>query len=194
MQTMSTCPTCGGEGQTITDKCTECFGNGVVKGEEVISIKIPAGVQEGMQLSLSGKGNAAARGGIPGDLIVLVEEAEHAELIRDGNNLYYELYISFPEAVNGSTAEIPTIDGKARVKIEPGTQSGKMLRLKGKGLPEVNSYGRGDLLVSIHVWTPQNLTKEERNLMQKFAESDSFKPKPNAKDKNFFERMREYFK
>ncbi|MEI6765135.1 MAG: molecular chaperone DnaJ [Bacteroidota bacterium] len=194
MQTMSTCPSCGGEGQTITDKCSECFGNGVVKGEEVISIKIPAGVQEGMQLSMSGKGNAAARGGIPGDLIVLIEEAEHPELLRDGNNLLYEHYISFPDAIMGTTAEIPTIDGKARVKIEPGTQSGKMLRLKGKGLPEINSYSRGDLLVSIHVWTPQNLTKEEKAVLQKFSESESFKPRPTAKDKNFFERMREYFR
>lgn len=193
MQTASACPSCGGEGQTITEKCTSCFGNGVIKGEEVISIKIPAGVSEGMQLSVSGKGNAGARGGVPGDLIVLIEEIEHPDLKRDGNNLLYEHYISFPEAVLGTSIDIPTIDGKARVKIEAGTQSGRILRLKGKGLPSVNSYGRGDLKVHINVWTPQGVTKDEKATILKFQESDSFKPKPTAKDKNFFERMREFF-
>lgn len=193
IQTASTCPTCGGEGHTITEKCTHCFGNGVVKGEEVISLKIPAGVSEGMQLSVSGKGNAGARGGVPGDLIVLIEEIEHPELKRDGNNLLYEHYISFPEAVLGTTIDIPTVEGKARVKIEPGTQSGRILRLKGKGLPSVNSYGRGDLKVHINVWTPQTLTKEEKTTVQRFMDSESFKPRPSAKDKNFFERMREFF-
>ncbi len=193
MQTATSCPSCGGEGRTITEKCTSCFGNGVVKGEEIISVKIPAGVSEGMQLSVSGKGNAGARGGVPGDLIVLIEEIEHPDLKRDGNNLLYEHYISFPEAVLGTTIEIPTIDGKARVKIEPGTQSGKILRLKSKGLPSVNSYGRGDLKVHINVWTPQNLSKEEKAIIQKFQDAESFKPKPGAKDKNFFERMREFF-
>lgn len=193
MQTTSTCPTCGGEGQTITDKCTTCYGNGVVKGEEVISVKIPAGVSEGMQLSVSGKGNAAARGGVPGDLIVLIEEIEHPDLKRDGNNLLYEHYISFPEAIMGTTIEIPTIDGKAKVKLDPGIQSGRIIRLKGKGLPALNSYGRGDLKVHINVWTPQNLSKEEKNIISRFQDSESFKPKPTAKDKNFFERMREFF-
>jgi molecular chaperone DnaJ len=193
MQTTTTCPACGGEGQSITDKCTSCFGNGVVKGEEVISIKIPAGVSEGMQLSVSGKGNAAARSGVPGDLIVLVEEIEHPDLKRDGNNLLYEHYISFPEAVLGTTIDIPTIDGKARVKLDPGTQGGKIIKLKGKGLPSLNSYGKGDLKVHINVWTPQTLTKEEKNIIHKFHDSESFKPKPTAKDKNFFERMREFF-
>lgn len=193
MQTASTCPTCGGEGHTITEKCTSCFGNGVVKGEEVISIKIPAGVSEGMQLSVSGKGNAGARSGVPGDLIVLIEEIEHPELKRDGNSLLYEHYISFPEAVLGCSIDIPTIDGKARVKIEAGTQSGRILRLKGKGLPSVNSYGRGDLKVHVNVWTPQNMTKEEKTIVQRFMDSESFKPKPTAKDRNFFERMREFF-
>ncbi len=193
MQTASACPTCGGEGHTITEKCNSCFGNGVVKGEEVISIKIPAGVSEGMQLSVSGKGNAGARGGVPGDLIVLIEEIEHPELKRDGNNLLYEHYISFPEAVLGTSIDIPTVEGKARVKIEAGTQSGKILRLKGKGLPSVNSYGRGDLKVHVNVWTPQSLTKEEKTQILKFQDSESFRPKPTAKDKNFFERMREFF-
>lgn len=193
MQTSSTCPSCGGEGSTISEKCTTCYGNGVIKGEEVISIKIPAGVSEGMQLSVSGKGNAGARSGVPGDLIVLIEEIEHPELKRDGNNLLYEHYISFPEAVLGTTIEIPTIDGKARVKIESGTQSGKILRLKGKGLPSVNSYGRGDLKVHINVWTPQNVTRDEKATIQHFMDSESFKPRPTAKDKNFFERMKEFF-
>ena len=194
MQTASTCPNCGGEGQTITDKCNTCFGNGVVKGEEVISLNIPAGVAEGMQLSVSGKGNAAARGGIAGDLIVVIEEQEHPELIRDGDNLLYEHYVTFPEAAMGTSIEVPTIEGKARVKIEQGTQAGKVLRLKGKGLPSLNSYSRGDLLVSINVWTPQNLTKEERAMLEKLQASQNFKPHPGKKDKNFFERMREMFK
>ncbi len=194
MQTSSACPQCGGEGQIITDKCNSCFGNGIVKGEEIISLNIPAGVAEGMQLSVSGKGNAAARGGIPGDLIIVIEEIEHAELIRDGENLLYEHYITFPEAAIGITIEVPTIDGKARVKIEPGTQSGKVLRLKNKGLPSLNSHSRGDLLVNINVWTPQTLSKEEKAMLEKLQYSPNFKPHPNKKDKNFFERMREVFK
>lgn len=193
MQTSSTCPSCGGEGKIITDKCTTCYGNGIEKGEEVISINIPAGVAEGMQLSLSGKGNAAARGGIPGDLIIAIEEIRHDKLIRDGNNLLYDHYISIPEAILGASIEIPTLEGKARVKIEPGTQSGKVLRLKGKGLPSVQSYGRGDLLVNINIWTPQKLSKEEKDFMEKAATSDNFKPNPNRSEKSFFERMREYF-
>lgn len=193
MQTTSTCPTCGGEGQAITEKCTSCYGNGIIKGDEIISIKIPAGVAEGMQLSVSGKGNAAARGGHPGDLIVLIEEIDHPELVRDGNNLLYNQYISFPEAVLGISVEIPTLEGKARVKIEPGTQSGKILKLKGKGLPSLNSYGRGDLLVGISVWTPQHLSKEEKNIIAKMMDAENLKPLPGNKDRNFFEKMREFF-
>jgi len=193
MQTTSTCPTCGGEGQSITEKCTSCFGNGIIKGDEVISIKIPAGVAEGMQLSVSGKGNAAARGGYPGDLIVLIEEIPHPDLHRDGNNLLYTQYISFPEAVLGANVEIPTLEGKARVKIEPGTQSGKILKLKGKGLPSLNYHGRGDLLVGINVWTPQHLSKEDKNMIEKMMHLENFKPEPDKKDKNFFEKMKEFF-
>jgi len=193
MQTASVCPHCGGEGQIITDKCNTCFGNGIVKGEDIISLNIPAGVAEGMQLSVSGKGNAAARGGIAGDLIIVIEEIEHPELIRDGDNLLYEHFITFPEAAMGTSVEVPTIDGKARVKIEAGTQSGKVLRLKGKGLPSLNSYSRGDLLVNINIWTPQNLSKEEKAMLEKLQVSNNFKPNPNKKDKNFFERMREMF-
>ena len=194
MQTSSVCPQCGGEGQIITNKCNTCFGNGIVKADEIISLNIPAGVAEGMQLSVSGKGNAAARGGVNGDLIVLIEEAEHPELIRDGENLLYEHYITFPDAAIGTTIEVPTIDGKARVKIDAGTQAGKILRLKGKGLPSLNSYSRGDLLVSINVWTPQNLSKEEKAILEKLKESNNFKPNPGLKDKNFFERMKEMFR
>ena len=194
MQTTSPCPQCGGEGQIITDKCPDCAGNGIIKGEEVISIRIPAGVSEGMQLSVNGKGNAAARGGVPGDLFVQIEEIEHPNLIRDGDNLHYEHYITITEAALGSSAEIPTIDGKAKIKIEPGTQSGKVLRLKGKGLPNVNQWeGKGDLLITIRVWIPRTLSKEEKNILERLADSPNFKPNPTSRDKNIFSRMKDYF-
>jgi molecular chaperone DnaJ len=193
MQTTSTCPHCGGDGQIITHKCTECAGNGIVKGEEVIELKIPAGVTEGMQLSLSGKGNSGARGGVPGDLIILIEELPHEELERDGNNVFYNKFISFPEAALGTSIEVPTIDGKAKVKIEAGTQSGKILRLKGKGIPEINGYGVGDLLVNINVWTPKNLDSNEKKILENMLGTDNFEPKPTSRDKSFFDRMKEYF-
>jgi molecular chaperone DnaJ len=193
MQTASTCPQCSGEGQVITEKCTACYGNGITKNEEVIPINIPAGVSEGMQLSLGGKGNAAPRGGVPGDLIVLVEEVPHDKLIRDGNNLLHDHYISFPQAVLGTHIEVPTLEGKARIRIEPGTQGGKVLRLKGKGLPMLNSYGRGDLLVNINIWTPQQTSSEEKAMMEELARSENFKPRPKKSDKSFFERMKDVF-
>jgi molecular chaperone DnaJ len=193
MQTTATCPTCNGEGQIITDKCKQCHGDGVMRGEEVVSVRIPAGVHEGIQLSVSGKGNAAPRGGIPGDLIVVIEEAEHEHFLREGNNLFFEQHVSIIDAAMGTQVEIPTLDGKARVKIDPGTQSGRVLRLKGKGIPDVNGYGRGDLLVSVQVWTPKHLSSEEKKLMEKLRESENFKPKPGSKDKGFFDRMKEYF-
>ncbi len=193
MQTASTCPACNGEGRTITNKCKSCAGDGIVREEEVISINIPAGVGEGMQLNVAGKGNAAPRGGVPGDLLVSIEELEHAELKRDGNNLYYDCYINFADAVLGTSVEIPTLEGKAKFKIDPGTQSGKVYRLRGKGLPEVNSYHRGDLLVDVNVWTPQNLSQEEKVLMEKLRNSANFQPQPGKKEKSFFERMKEYF-
>lgn len=193
MQTTSTCPYCGGEGQVITNKCTSCGGNGIVKGEDIIDIKIPAGVAEGMQLSVSGKGNAGARKGVPGDLLILIEEITHEELERDGMNLIYHKFISFPEATLGTNIDVPTVNGKARVKIEPGTQAGKILRLKGKGLPDINSYHKGDLMVNINVWTPKNISKEEEKILNKLGESENFTPKPTSKDKSFFERMKEYF-
>jgi molecular chaperone DnaJ len=193
MQTTSTCPTCGGEGRIITHKCSYCQGNGVLRDEEIIPINIPAGVAEGMQLSLSGKGNAGARGGIPGDLLVLVEEEKHPELERDGNNLIHNLFISIPDAALGAQVEVPTIDGKARLKIAPGTQPGKVLRLKGKGLPSVNQYGTGDLLVNINVWIPKELSKEERVVLEKLQTASNFHPNPTANEKRFFDRMREFF-
>ena len=194
MQTTSTCPHCGGEGQLITDKCLDCAGNGIVKGEEVISIKIPAGVAEGMQLSVGGKGNAAARSGVPGDLIVQIEEIPHDLLEREGNNLLYEHFINFVDAALGTSAEVPTIDGKVKIKVEPGTQSGKVLRLKGKGIPSVNSWEpRGDFLITIQVWTPKSLTKEEKSILEKLSKSPNFVPNPSQKDRSFFSRMKSYF-
>jgi len=194
MQTATTCPQCGGEGEIITNKCKTCHGNGIVKGEEVITIKIPAGVEDGMQLSMSGKGNAAARGGVPGDLIILIEEIPHAELERDGTNLLHDHFISFTDAAMGSTIEVPTIDGKARVKIAAGTQPGKVLRLKGKGIPDINGYGTGDLLVTINVWVPKKLDPTEREMLHKLNQSANFKPDPNSNEKGFMNRMRDYFR
>ncbi len=193
MQTSSVCPTCGGEGKIIRDKCTSCHGEGIVKESEVISINIPPGVGEGMQLNVAGKGNAARRGGVNGDLLVVIEEQKHPELIRDGNDLIYPLYLSFPQAVLGDTVEIPTVEGKVKIKIDSGTQPGKILRLRGKGLPEVNGYGRGDLLVNINIWVPKKLSKEEHKQIERLADSDNFTPSPNNQDKGFFERMRSYF-
>lgn len=193
MQTTSTCHTCSGTGTEITAKCTSCHGEGLVRGEETITINIPAGVSEGMQLSMSGKGNAAPRGGIPGDLIILVEEIQHDSLKREGNNVVYDLHISFIDATLGSSVEIPTIDGKAKIKIEPGTQGGKILRLKGKGVPEVNAYHRGDQLVYVNIWTPKALSKEEQALLEKLQGSPNFKPQPGKSEKSFFDRMKEYF-
>lgn len=193
MQTTSVCPSCGGEGKSITKKCTVCFGEGIVEHEEVIKINIPAGVSKGMQMTVSGKGNAPRRGGIDGDLLVVIDEDDHEELIREGNDLIYNLFISIPDAITGTNVEVPTVDGQVKIKIEPGTQPGKILRLRGKGLPEVNGYGRGDLLVNVNVWIPKNLNREEMKLIEKFKESDSFAPKPDKDDKGFFERMRAYF-
>ena len=165
MQTTATCPTCNGEGQIITNKCTYCQGEGVVRDEEVISIRIPAGVGEGMQLNVAGKGNAGRRSGVNGDLFVVIHEDEHPELIRDGNNLIYDLYVTFPEITLGTAKEIPTVDSKVKVKIEAGTQPEKILRLRGKGLPDVNGYGKGDLLVRVHVWIPKKINSEEKKLL-----------------------------
>ena len=193
MQTTAVCPTCGGEGKTITKKCTTCYGEGIVQKEEVIKINIPAGVAKGMQMTVGGKGNAPRRGGINGDLLVVFDEEEHADLIREGNDLIYNLFISIPDAIVGTHVEVPTVENNVKIKIEPGTQPGKILRLRGKGLPEVNGYGRGDLLVNVNVWIPRNMTREEMKIFEKFKESDSFTPKPDKNDRGFFDRMKGYF-
>lgn len=193
MQQTTTCPSCNGEGQIIKNKCTSCHGEGVVRDEEVVSIKIPAGVAEGMQLNVSGKGNTGRRGGVNGDLLVIITEEEHPDLIRDGNNLIYNLFLSMPDFVLGRTAEIPTVESKVKVKIEAGTQPEKILRLRGKGLPDVNGYGKGDLLVRIHAWTPTKVSEEERKMLEKLQESPNFNRTPGAGDKNFFEKMKNIF-
>jgi len=193
MQTVTTCSTCNGEGTTVTAKCGACKGEGRVYGEEMVSVDIPAGVQEGMQLSLSGKGNAGERGGAPGDLIILVEEEAHKELQRDGLNVAFELHITFPDAAFGTNVEVPTIDGRAKIKIPPGTQSGKIFRLKGKGFPDVNGYAKGDQLIHVNVWTPQHITSEEKEMLEKLNDSPNFKPQPGKSEKSFFDRVKEVF-
>ncbi len=193
MQTTSVCPSCGGDGKTITKKCTACYGEGIVQKEDIIKINIPAGVGKGMQMTVGGKGNAPRRGGVNGDLLVVIDEEEHPDLIREGNDLIYNLFISIPDAVLGTNVEIPTVDNNVKIKIDPATQPGKILRLRGKGLPEVNGYGRGDLLVNVNVWIPKNISKEEAKIIEKFRDSSSFTPDPDKNDKGFFERMRGYF-
>lgn len=193
MQTSSVCPTCGGEGKTITKKCPACYGEGIIQKEEIIKINIPAGVGKGMQMTVGDKGNAPRRGGVNGDLLVVIDEEEHQDLIREGNDLIYNLFISIPDAVLGTHVEVPTVDSNVKIKIEPGTQPGKILRLRGKGLPEVNGYGKGDLLVNVNVWIPKTLNREESKLFEKFRESSTFTPNPDKNDKGFFERMKGYF-
>jgi molecular chaperone DnaJ len=193
MQTVTTCPACGGEGTTIANKCTNCKGEGRVYGEENITIDIPAGVQEGMQLNVSGRGNMGERGGPAGDLIVVIEEETHAELHRDGLNVAFDLHISFPDAVFGTQVEVPTIDGRAKIKIPAGTQSGKIFRLKGKGFPAVQSYEKGDQLIYVNVWTPQHISNEEKAMLEKMQHSHNFHPKPDKSEKGFFERVKEMF-
>ena len=192
MQTAVECPTCGGDGKIIKEKCTHCSGEGIVREDEIITINIPAGVMEGMQLSVSSKGNAARRGGVNGDLLVLVEEEAHPELIRDENDLIYNLLLTVPMATLGGSVEVPTVEGKVKVTIAPGTQPGKVLRLRGKGLPSVNRYGTGDLLVNIGVYIPENLNKEEKASIEKLSKSDNVKPNATA-SRNFFAHFRNMF-
>jgi molecular chaperone DnaJ len=193
MQTVTTCPTCNGEGTVITAKCGTCKGEGRVYAEETVTIDVPAGVQEGMQLNIGGRGNAGERGGPPGDLIILIEEETHKELQRDGLNVVYDLHISFTDAVFGTQVEVPTIDGRAKIKIPAGTQSGKIFRLKGKGFPGVNSYQKGDQLVHVNVWTPQHVSAEEKAMLEKLSHSQNFKPHPDKNEKSFFDKMKEMF-
>jgi molecular chaperone DnaJ len=193
MQTQSTCNVCQGAGKMIDTKPAEADSQGLKRQEEVIEIDIPAGVEDGMQLSVTGKGNAGPFNGVPGDLIVVIEEHEHEELKRDGENLHYEAYISFVDAVLGESIDIPTIGGKAKIKVEPGTQSGKVVRLKGKGLPFLQRHGHGDLFVHINVWTPKKISKEEREILEKLKSSENFAPNPDAKEKGFFNKVKDMF-
>lgn len=193
MQTVTTCPTCNGDGTMITNKCTSCKGEGRVYSEDTISIDIPAGVQEGMQLNVSGKGNVGERNGMPGDLYVVIEEEKHAELIREGLNVLYELHLSIPDVILGKEVEVPTIGGKAKIKIPAGTHAGKILRLKGKGFPSVNSYEKGDQLINVNVWTPQTLSNDEKSMIEKLNTSPNFKPNASKSDKSFFDKIREAF-
>ena len=193
MQTASVCPNCGGSGQIIKKKCKHCNGDGIVKGTEVIDIDVPAGVGEGMQLTVRGKGNAAPRNGVNGDLLVVIEEEAHPDFERDGANLIYSLFISITDAILGTEVEIPTVSGKVRVKITPGTQSGKVLRLRGKGLPIINGYSNGDLLVNVNVWIPKKVSKDEEKLLEQLSKSDNFKPNPTDDDRSFFKKVRDYF-
>ena len=195
MQTQSECPTCHGEGTVIKNKCTECGGTGVVKGEEVVEVKIPAGVAEGMVVNVPGKGNAGQHNGISGDIQVYITEEPNDTFVRDGNDVIYNLLLDFPTAVLGGDVEIPTIDGgKVKIKVEPGTQPGKTLRLRGKGLPSVPGYGNGtgDLVVNISVYVPKTLSSDEKKAIEKFRESDNFKG-DKATKKSIFERFKNYF-
>ena len=193
MVSTSTCPACNGAGQTIDKKPSGVDNSGLVSKEDLITVKIPAGVSDGMQLSMSGKGNEAPGGGIPGDLLIVIEELEDKDLKRDGNNLIFDLHISFVDAALGTSVEVPSIGGKVRIKIEPGTQSGKILRLRGKGVKDINGYGAGDELIYVNVWTPKKLTLEEKTKLESLRESSNFEPHPDQNDKGFFERMKEYF-
>ncbi len=194
MQTTVTCPTCNGSGQQVIANCAKCKGQGSVAGEEVIDIEIPAGVEENMQLSMRGKGHAGTQGGPPGDLLINIEERPHEFLQRDGMNLIHELYLNFADAALGISTEVPTIDGRVKIKVPPGTQSGKIFRLQGKGLPSVQAYGVGDQLIHINVWTPKKLNDEERELLEKLREMPNFQPQPGKSERTFFERMKDYFK
>lgn len=194
VQTQSVCPTCGGEGHVIKNKCTHCHGEGIVKGEELVEVQIPAGVAEGMVVTVNGKGNAGKHNGVPGDLQVLISEEPHKELVRDGNDLIYNLLLPFPVAALGGTVEIPTIDGKVKVKIDPGTQPGRVLRLRAKGLPAVQGYGRGtgDLLVNVSVYVPENLNRDEKEQLEKMRNSSNFAPNQNLKE-SIFKKFRNLF-
>jgi molecular chaperone DnaJ len=192
MVTSSTCPTCSGEGKSIGAKCDACFGEGRVL-EEIIPIKIPAGVSNDMQLSMSGKGNVPPRGGVAGDLLIVIEEESHELLHRDGNNVIFDLYVSFVDAALGTSVEVPTIGGKAKITLEAGTQSGKILRLKGKGIKELNGYSVGDQLVHVNIWTPKEVSKEERELLEKLRDSVNFAPQPGKSEKGFFHKVRDMF-
>jgi molecular chaperone DnaJ len=193
MRTTSVCPSCSGNGSVISEKCGKCAGDGIVRGEEVIEVRIPAGVEEGMQLSMRGKGNMGPRNGVPGDLLIVIEEEEHPLFKREHQHLFLDLYVNFADAALGTQIEVETLQGKVKIKIEAGTQSGKLLRLRGKGLPNIQDSSMGDLLINVNVWTPQKLDSAETELLQKLRNSENFQPNPGKKDKSFFDKMKEFF-
>jgi molecular chaperone DnaJ len=193
MQTTTQCPNCHGTGSIVVEPCPKCRGEGRTLEEEMIDIDIPGGVEDGMQLTMRGRGNAGIKGGPAGDLLISIEVKPHADLKRDGNNLIYELYVSFPDAAIGCSVDIPTLSGPVKIKIPPGTQSGKIFRLNGKGLPSVQAYGKGDQLIYVNIWTPKKLSDEEKKVLEKLQTSPNFKPQPSKTDKGFFERMKDYF-
>ncbi|WP_422360732.1 molecular chaperone DnaJ [Reichenbachiella sp.] len=193
MVSASTCPTCNGAGQSIDKKPNGVDNSGLTYKDEVIPVKIPAGVVDGMQLSMSGKGNEAPGGGVPGDLLIVIEEQEGDELKREGNNIVYDLYLNFVDAVLGTSVEVPTIDGKVKIKIDQGTQSGKILRLRGKGIKDINGYGKGDQLIHVNIWTPKTLSKDEKEKLESMRNSDNFTPNPGKGEKGFFEKIKEFF-
>ncbi len=193
MVSTATCPTCNGEGRIVTHNCETCKGSGRELQEEVITINVPAGVMDGMQLSMSGKGNVPERGGVPGDLLIQIEEEAHPTLKRDGNNVIFDQYISFVDATLGAEIEVPTITGKVKISIKPGTQSGEIFRLRGKGVQDINGYGKGDQLIHINVWTPKSVTGEERAALESLRNSDNFAPHPGKNEKGFFDKVKDYF-
>lgn len=193
MQTTTSCPACNGLGEVTTAKCPKCGGDGRMFGEEVISVEIPPGVEQDMQLNMRGKGNAGMNGGPAGDLLIHIEEKSHDYFKRDGSNLLYDLYLNFADAALGTSFQVPTLDGKVKIRVPSGTQAGKIFRLKGKGLPSVQSYGTGDQLIYVNIWTPKKLTDEERKLMEKLKELENFSPKPGKSERGFFEKMKDLF-
>jgi len=193
MQTAATCSSCGGAGQLIDKRPHDADAQGMVVKEDTVSVKIPGGVEDGMQLKVSGKGNDAPGNGVPGDLIVAIETLEHETLKREGDNLHYDLYVSISEAVLGTSKEIDAVTGKVRIKLEPGIQSGKILRLRGKGINSINGYGAGDLLVHVNVWTPKTLNKEQKEFFEKMQDNENFIPSPEKSDKSFFEKVKDMF-
>ena len=193
MQTSAACPTCGGAGQTIDKKPSDADAQGLKVSEETVVVKIPAGVVDGMQLKVTSKGNDAPGNGIAGDLLVALQEEEHPTLKREGDNLHYDMYVSLPDAVLGTSKEIDAVTGKVRIKVEAGVQSGKILRLRGKGIPSINGYGKGDLLVHVNVWTPKTLSKKQREFFESMKEDEHFEPKPESSDKSFFEKVKDMF-
>ena len=193
MQTAAVCNTCGGSGQILDGKPGDADAQGLKVVEETVSINIPAGVEEGMQLKVPNKGNDAPGNGVPGDLLVAIETQEHSTLKREGDNLHYDLYVSISDAVLGTSKEIDSVGGKVRIKLEPGIQSGKILRLRGKGITSLNGYGAGDILVHVNVWTPKELNKEQKEFFEKMQGNDNFEPRPEKSDKSFFEKVKDMF-